>query len=235
MIQLTKEHLHDQNKKLTEENQRLELFVFSLQRQLQNLATFIERERFLQEQVDQLNLELGNLRRDNVNLQEVILSLQSQSNTNNIKNEKLLNEIETIKQFYEEQINTFSKENAKLQRQVKDFNNKQISNLQLSAAKLVEIGNKIDQKIGDQSHRRMLSNPIAQNPQGISKEIYQNLIQQLSNQSTDEKMLYTSQSKLKLQDSNTFSKLSQKQSKMPGFQAAQLDQPLPSVSNLIKK
>ncbi|CAD8091147.1 unnamed protein product [Paramecium sonneborni] len=239
MIQLTKEHLHDQNKKLTEENQRLELVVYSLQRQLQNLANFIEREKLLQEQVDQLNLELGNLRRDNTNLQEVILSLQFQlnSNINNTQNEKPVNEIDSIKQFYEEQLNALSKENSRLQRLVKDFNNKQISNLQVSAAKLLEIGNKIDLKLGDQSHRRMLSNPTIQSPKGISKEIYQNLIQQLSNQSIDEKSLFASHSKIKLQDSIISSKTLYKQSKMAAsaFQAGQIDQPLPQIPNLVKK
>ncbi|CAD8056388.1 unnamed protein product [Paramecium primaurelia] len=237
MIQLTKEHLHDQNKKLTEENQRLELVVYSLQRQLQNLGSFIERAKLLQEQVDELNQELGNVRRDNTQLQEIIFTLQSQLNSNMKTShlEKQLNELEAIKKIQEEQLNILTKENANLQKLVKDFNNKQISNLQLSASKLVEIGNKIDQKLNDQSHRRMISNPILSSPKGISKEIYQNLVQQLSNQSTEEKSLFASQPKIKLKDSNMFSQTSQKNSKLSGFQALQLDQPLPSIPNLIKK
>ncbi|CAK76642.1 unnamed protein product (macronuclear) [Paramecium tetraurelia] len=234
MIQLTKEHLHDQNKKLTEENQRLELVVYSLQRQLQNLGSFIERTKLLQEQVDELNQELGNVRRDNIQLQEIIVSLQSQlsSNIKNIHLEKHLNELEVNKKIQEEQLNVLTKENARLQKLVKDYNNKQISNIQSSAAKLVEIGNKIDLKLGDQPHKRMLSNPTLSSPKGISKQVYQNLVQQLSNQSTEEKSLFASQAKIKLKDSNMFSQTTYK---LSGFQALQLDSPLPSISNLTKK
>ncbi|CAK80734.1 unnamed protein product (macronuclear) [Paramecium tetraurelia] len=196
MIQLTKEHLHDQNKKLTEENQRLELVVYSLQRQLSNLASFIDRAKLLQDQVDLLNQELGSVRRDNAHLQEVIVSLQAELNSF-IANAQIetteRQEIETLKIFYEEQLNSFAKENTRLQKLIKEFNTKQVSNLQLSATKLVELGIKIDQKLDDQTHRRMLSNPIQQSPKGISKEVYQNLILQLSNQSIDEKSMVASQ------------------------------------------
>ncbi|CAD8163176.1 unnamed protein product [Paramecium pentaurelia] len=238
MIQLTKEHLHDQNKKLTQENQRLELVVYGLQRQLQNLGSFIERAKLQQDQVDILNQELGNVRRDNTHLQEIIISLQSELNsiTKPIQIETpQIKEIETFKQFYEEQLNVLTKENVRLQKLIKDLNNKQISNLQLSATKLVELGIKIDQKLGDSSHRRMLSNPIHQSPKGISKEIYQNLILQLSNQSTEEKSILASQSKIKLLDSNILSQTSYKQSKLLGLQVSQQDQPLPSIPNHIKK
>ncbi|CAD8175488.1 unnamed protein product [Paramecium octaurelia] len=238
MIQLTKEHLHEQNKKLTEENQRLELAVYSLQRQLSNLASFIDRAKLLQDQVDQLNQELGSVRRDNAHLQEVIVSLQAELNSiiaNTQVETTERQDIETLKIFYEEQLNNLTKENSRLQKLIKDFNTKQVSNLQLSATKLVELGIKIDQKLDDQSHRRMLSNPIQQSPKGISKEIYQNLILQLSNQSIDEKSMLASQSKMKLSGSNILSQLSNKQSKMPTFSVVSQDQPLPSIPTHIKK
>ncbi|CAD8077215.1 unnamed protein product [Paramecium sonneborni] len=236
MILLTREHLHEQNKKLTEENQKLELTVCSLNRQITNLTIFIDKSKKLQEMVNLLNQELSNLKRDNFCLQEALLTLkQSQNAKNNSQTEEELQlEMDKVKQHYDDELNILKQENYKLHRMIKDLNDKQVYSLEKSATKLVEIGNKIDKKLGEQNHRRILSNPTLQSPKGMTEEIYQNLIQKLTNQS-EEKSILSSRSKAKLQDSGLFTKSQPKAIPSLGINSYQLEQLLPNLVNVIKK
>ncbi|CAD8065669.1 unnamed protein product [Paramecium primaurelia] len=236
MIQQTQEHLYEQNKKLTEEKQKLQLAVYSLNRQIQNLTFFIEKSKKLQEIVNKLNQELTHLKRDNVYLQEALLSFKlkhSQENIQNLEDEQQ-RIIENVRNYYEDELNDLKQENQKLHAIIKELNAKQSQALQVSATKLVEIGNKIDKKLGEQNHRRILSNPTLQSPKGMSQEIYQNLIQQLTNQ-TDDKSILTSISKTKLQDSSLFTKSQPKIIHPLGINSNQFEQLLPNLVNVIKK
>ncbi|CAD8077932.1 unnamed protein product [Paramecium sonneborni] len=236
MILLTNEHLHEQNKKLTEENQKLELIVCSLKRQITNLTILIDKSKKLQEQVNLLNQELSNLKRDNVYLQEKILTLQSLQNEKNIRKreEEQYLEIEKVKQYYENELNILKLENQKLHRMINESNDKSVYVLEKSASKLVEIGNKIDKKLGEQNHRRISSNPNLLSPKGMTKEIYKNLIQKLTNQ-TDEKSILSSISQPKLQDSGLFTKSQPKVIPTLGIKSNQSEQLLPNLVNVIKK
>ncbi|CAK78270.1 unnamed protein product (macronuclear) [Paramecium tetraurelia] len=234
MIQQTKEY--QQNKRLIEENQKLELVVQCLNRQISNLTQFVDKSKKLQETVNKLNQELTNLKKDNFSLQETLSAFKLKHSQENVQSfeDQQQKIIENVKQHYEEELNNLKSENQKLHAIIQELNTKSTTSLQVSATKLVEIGNKIDKKLGEKSHRRILSNPTLQSPKGMSQEIYQNLIQQLTNQ-TEEKSILTSISKTKLQDSGLFTKSQPKIIPHLGINSNQFEQLLPNLVNVIKK
>ncbi|CAD8108288.1 unnamed protein product [Paramecium sonneborni] len=194
MNHLVKDNLVDLNSKLTDENQRLSLVVFGLQRQLEKAAVQITYAQQLEERLEILQFELIQLRRDNQNLQEQLQHI-SQSSISIEKEQTFKQEIEDIKIQYEQKLQVLFKENKRLNRINKDLHNKQINNIETQASKLMELSVELKNKLESFGQQPQSINQSIISPKVVTKQIYENLIQQLTQSSGEEKTFRTTQPK----------------------------------------
>ncbi|CAD8096953.1 unnamed protein product [Paramecium primaurelia] len=194
MNHIVKDNLIDLNSKLTDENQRLSLLVYSLQRQLEKAAVQINYAQSLEERLESVSFELIQLRRDNQILQEQ-LYLVSQSSISMDKEQTFQQEIENVKIQYEQKLQVLLKENKRLNRINKELQNKQINNLETQAQKLMELSVELKNKLDSFGQQSSSLNSSIMAPKVLTKQIYDNLIQQLSQSSGEEKTFRTTQPK----------------------------------------
>ncbi|CAD8166318.1 unnamed protein product [Paramecium pentaurelia] len=181
MDHINKDNLHDLNKKLTEENQRLSLLVYGLQRQLQNAAVQINYVQQIEEKLELLQFEIIQLKKDNQLLQEQTFIYNEQQ----MQKDQLQLQLDNMKSEYEQKLQFLIKENKRLGRLNKEIQTKQTCSLETQAQKLVELGNDLKNKLETFNQQSNNLNQTMIGPKGLTKKIYDNLIQQL--QTTDEK------------------------------------------------
>ncbi|CAD8193244.1 unnamed protein product [Paramecium pentaurelia] len=186
MNHIIKDNLIDLNLKLTDENQRLSLLVYSLQRQLDKAAVQINYAQSLEERLEIVYLELIQLRKDNQNLLEQ-LYLVSQTSISIDKEEAVQQEIQSVKILYEQKLQVLLKENKRLNRLNKELQNKQINNIQTHASKLMELSVELKNKLDSFGYQPSSLNSSQVAPKVLTKQIYDNLIQQLTQSSGEEK------------------------------------------------
>ncbi|CAD8116004.1 unnamed protein product [Paramecium sonneborni] len=144
MDHISKDNLHYLNKKLTKENQSLSLLVYSLQRQLQNAAVQINYVQQLEQNLELLQFELIQLKKDN--------------------------------QLYKNNYLQVTISDQKKQKIRKEIQIKQVNSFEVQTSKLMDLS----------KQTRKFQLIIKQSsPKGLTKKIYDNLIQKL--QSTEEK------------------------------------------------
>ncbi|CAD8198062.1 unnamed protein product [Paramecium octaurelia] len=192
MNHITKDNLIDLNSKLTDENQRLTLLVYSLQRQLEKAAVQINQTQSLEERLEIVQQELIQLRRDNQNLQEQLF-LISLSSTTMDKEQTLKQEMESVKAEYEQKLQALQKENKRLNRINKELQNKHINNFETNVSKLMELSVELKNKLDSFGQQPSSLNSSMAAPKVLTKQIYDNLIQQLSQSSGEEKTFRTTQ------------------------------------------
>ncbi|CAD8214826.1 unnamed protein product [Paramecium octaurelia] len=181
MDHINKDNLHDLNKKLTEENQRLSLLVYGLQRQLQNAAVQINYVQSIEQKLELLQFEIIQLKKDNQLLQEqAFVHIEQQ-----MQRDQLQLELDSMKSQYEQKLQFLIKENKRLGRLNKEIQNKQTSSIEASASKLIELSNELKIKLENFNQQSNNLNQTVIGPKGLTKKIYDNLIQQL--QTTEEK------------------------------------------------
>ncbi|CAD8112861.1 unnamed protein product [Paramecium sonneborni] len=181
MDHINKDNLHYINKKLTQENQRLSLLVYGLQRQLQNAAVQINYVQQLEEQLELQQVELIQLKKDNQQLQEQAFLQNEQQ----MKKESLQNQLDNQKSQYEQKLQFLIKENKRLERINKEIQNKQVRSLEEQTQKLTELSSDLKNKLENFNQQQNNLNSSIISPKIITKKIYDNLIQQLQN--TEEK------------------------------------------------
>ncbi|CAK57577.1 unnamed protein product (macronuclear) [Paramecium tetraurelia] len=181
MDHINKDNLHDLNKKLTEENQRLSLLVYGLQRQLQNAAVQINYVQSIEQKLELLQFEIIQLKKDNQLLQEQAFVHFEQQ----MQRDQLQLELDSMKSQYEQKLQFLIKENKRLGRLNKEIQNKQTSSIEASASKLIELSNDLKIKLENFNSQSNNLNQTVVGPKGMTKKIYDNLIQQL--QTTEEK------------------------------------------------
>ncbi|CAD8083334.1 unnamed protein product [Paramecium primaurelia] len=181
MDHINKDNLHDLNKKLTEENQRLSLLVYGLQRQLQNAAVQINYVQQIEEKLELLQFEIIQLKKDNQLLQEQTFIYNEQQ----MQKDQLQLQLDNMKSEYEQKLQFLIKENKRLGRLNKEIQTKQTCSLETQAQKLIELGNDLKNKLETFNQQSNNLNQTMIGPKGLTKKIYDNLIQQL--QTTDEK------------------------------------------------
>ncbi|CAD8188546.1 unnamed protein product [Paramecium octaurelia] len=213
MNHIAKDNLIDLNSKLTDENQRLSLLVYSLQRQLEKAAVQINYVQSLEEKFEMVSNELIQLRRDNQNLQEQIY-LVSQSSISKDQEQAFQQEIEIVKTQYEQKLSVMLRENKRLNHINKELQNKQISNLETQTSKLMELSVDLKNKLDSFGQLPQSLNSSIMAPKVLTKQIYDNLIQQLSQSSGEEKTFRTTQPKrlpvLQFKETKQPSNISQK-------------------------
>ncbi|CAD8212967.1 unnamed protein product [Paramecium octaurelia] len=173
-------NLIDLNSKLTDENYRLTLLAYSLQRQLDLAAVQINQTQQLKER-----LEIG---QSNLEEQLYLISLTSMMMKNRFLNSDRKCEnrvrIKTI---------SLQNENKRLNRMNKEQQNKQINNFETNLLQLFELSVELKNRLGSfgQQPSSMYSSMIA--PKVLTKSIYDNLIYQLSQSSEEEKTFRATQ------------------------------------------
>ncbi|CAD8107790.1 unnamed protein product [Paramecium sonneborni] len=194
MNHIVKDNLIDLNSKLTDDNQRLSLLVYGLKRQLEKAAVQINYIQSLEESIEILQFELIQMRRDNQNLQEQLFHIR-QSPIPQEKEQSFRQEIEDMKTQYEQKYQMLLNDNKRLIRTNKELHNKQIISLETQASKLMELSVELKNKLDNFGQQPQSINQSMISPKIVTKQIYDNLIQQLTQSNGDEKTFRTTQQK----------------------------------------